>query len=183
LNSDKEILTLIDDDRHFDRGFRMLVEKYKERMYWQVRRMVHFHEDADDVLQNVFIKVFKNIKNFNSDSKLYTWLYRICCNESISYLKKKNSGLESSSEIVELLGRKLKADVYFNEDNALLNLKKAIASLPAKQQLVFNLRYYDELNYKDISEILGTTIGALKASYHHAVKKVEHFLKINSEHV
>ncbi|MBT8191181.1 MAG: sigma-70 family RNA polymerase sigma factor [Bacteroidia bacterium] len=179
-NTDENILALLADDRTFDQGFRMLVKTYQERLYWTIRRIVHFHEDADDVIQNTFIKVFKNIKGFEGASKLYTWMYRIACNEAISHLNRnKNRKLINNEDQMLFLENNLKADIYFNSERAQLTLAKAIDSLPEKQRLVFNLRYFEALSYKDISETLETSVGALKASFHHAVKKIETYLKEN----
>ncbi len=175
---------MIANDQNFDRGFKLLVTEYQERLYWNVRRMVHFHEDADDVLQNTFIKIFKNIKGFKSESKLYTWMYRIAHNEAISFLnkKKKHKVLELEDHL-EFWENKLKADNYFNAEEAQIILVKAIETLPEKQKIVFNMRYFDELSYADISEILSTSVGALKASFHHAVKKIENYLEDNIDYV
>lgn len=151
-------------------------------MYWHIRRQVHFHEDADDVLQNTFIKVFKNIKGFEGKSKLYTWMYRIATNESINYIN-KNKKYKVYQEENDKLILDLKADTYFDGDNAKALLIQAIEKLPAKQKTVFNMRYFENLSYQDISEILETSVGALKASYHHAMKKVESFLKENYHYV
>jgi len=181
---DNKILELINNDQTFDQGFKQLVLKFQEPLYWHIRRMVHFHEDADDVIQNTFIKIFKGIKGFKGNSKLYTWLYRIASNESITFLnkKKKQRALDIDSHVFDL-EQKLIADNYFDADGAQLSLIKAIELLPEKQQLVFRMRYYDNLKYKDISETLGTSVGALKASYHHAVTKIEKYLKEYINHV
>lgn len=159
-------------------AFRKLVADYKERLYWHIRQMVKSHDDADDVLQNTFIKVFRHIDNFKGDSKLYTWLYRIASNESITFLNKKARQLSISNEELQArLVENLESDVYFEGDVIQLKLQKAIATLPEKQQLVFNMKYFQELTYVEISEITDTSEGALKASYHHAIKKIEAFLK------
>ena len=140
--------------------------------------MVTTHEDADDVVQNTFIKVFKNLDKFKGDSKLYTWIYRIATNESLTYLKnRKKRHSESIDETENNIENKLVADAYFDGDSIQLLLQKAIIGLPDKQKAVFNLRYYEEMPYRDMSEILETSVGALKASYHHAVKKIEEFIK------
>jgi RNA polymerase sigma-70 factor (ECF subfamily) len=140
--------------------------------------MVSFHDDANDVLQNTFIKVYKSIHSFKGESKLYTWLYRIATNESINFLNKhKRRAVDLNSEGVKSLENRLQADSYFDEELVYVELQKAISLLPEKQKAVFSMRYYDELSYKDISEILDTSVGALKASYHHAVKKIESYLK------
>ncbi|MEM7102108.1 MAG: sigma-70 family RNA polymerase sigma factor [Bacteroidota bacterium] len=169
---------MMGDDRTREQAFRLLVKTYQERLYWHIRRMVVEHDDANDVVQNTFIKVFRSIGKFKGDSKLYTWLYRIATNESITFINKKKKVVATSIDDEDLgLDRALKADSYFDGDDATAQLKAAIATLPEKQQLVFNMRYYDEMSYQDISDVLGTSVGALKASYHHAAKKIEHFLK------
>ena len=182
--SDEEILKLLSDDKSFDRGFEKLVLNYQERLYWHIRRMVHFHEDADDVIQNTFIKVFKHIKTFKGNSKLYTWLYRIASNEAISFMnkKRKKSAVPLEDEIRKL-SIQLISDPWFNADKAQLLLVQAIETLPERQKLVFNLRYYDELSYEDISETLEVSVGALKASFHHAMKKLENYLQENADYV
>ncbi len=183
-SEDHKILELISIDKSFDKGFEMLVVQYQERLYWHIRRIVHFHEDADDVVQNTFIKVFKHIKSFKSQSKLYTWLYRIASNEAITFLNKRNKTLHQNFDNKNLdLEQKLKSDPYFDADEAQLKLLMAIELLPEKQKLVFNMRYYDEMPYEDISAILEVSKGALKASFHHAMKKVELYLKQNIDYV
>lgn len=182
--SDENILEMLSNDKNFDKGFEILIKNYHEKLYWHIRRIVHFHEDADDAIQNTFIKVFKNIKGFKGESKLYTWLYRIASNEAITLLnKKKKKNLTSWDQEVDSLGNKLIADSYFDEDRAQLVLVKAIALLPDKQKIVFNMRYYDEMSYADISEALETSVGALKASFHHALKKVESYIKEHIDYV
>ncbi|MEL6986678.1 MAG: sigma-70 family RNA polymerase sigma factor [Bacteroidota bacterium] len=177
--SDEQILELIQSQSEWEKGFRLLTAKYQERLYWQIRRIVLNHEDANDVIQNTFIKVYRNISKFEAKSKLYTWLYRIATNEAITFLRKKKR-----KETVDIDGgdgaevsRQLKADVYFDGDEIQVQLQAALATLPEKQKAVFNLRYFDELSYAEISELLDTSVGALKASYHHAVKKIEGFIK------
>lgn len=159
-------------------AFKKLVSEYKERLYWHIRRIVLNHDDAHDVLQNTFIKVFRNIHSFKGDSSLYSWIYRIATNESLTFLnqKKKRSGL-SSEQIQEKLIQNLKSDAYFDGEQAMFILQEAISKLPEKQRLVFNMKYFDNMKYNEISEILDTSIGALKASYHHATKKIEKFIK------
>lgn len=159
-------------------AFEVLVSNYKERLYWHVRRIVLNHDDADDVLQNTFIKVFRNIDSFKGDSKLFSWMYRIATNEALSFLNQKSKKLGLSNvEYQESIVHNLKADVYFEGDEIQLKLQKAIAALPEKQKLVFNMKYFEDLKYEEISEILDTSVGGLKASYHLAVKKIEAFLK------
>lgn len=155
-------------------GFRLLLEQYQERLYWHIRRMVVEHEDANDVLQNCLLKVFRNISKFKQQAKLYTWLYRIATNEAITFLNKKKRLATTSLDSEEgVYIEQIKADSFFDGDAAQQKLQRAIQKLPEKQKLVFNMRYYDEMPYLDISEILETSVGALKASYHHAVKKIE----------
>ncbi len=160
-----------------EKAYRELMSLYKERLYWHIRKIVLIHDDADDVLQNTFLKIFKNISKFKGESKLYSWMYRIATNESLTHLKKKASLHKIDSETLQnQLVEKLEADVYFDGDEIQLKLQKAMATLPKKQQLVFNMKYFDDLKYDDISEILETSVGALKASYHHARKKIEAYL-------
>ncbi len=181
--SDEKILSLLQNEGKTEEGFRLLMSKYQEKLYWQVRRLVTHHEDANDVIQNAFIKIYRNIQKFENKSKLYTWLYRIATNEALTYLKKQKRNSSSSIDDDALaLENNLKADSYFDGDALAIRLQKAIATLPEKQRIVFNMRYYDEMSYKDISEVLETSEGALKASYHHAVKKIElYFKEIESE--
>lgn len=158
-------------------SYRTLISTHKQRLYWHIRKIVLNHDDTDDVLQNTFIKVFRHIDGFNGDSKLYSWMYRIATNESISFLNKKAKHLHVDMRTLqEQRVDNLEADVYFDGDEIQLKLQKAIIRLPEKQQLVFNMKYFDNLKYEEISEILGTSVGALKASYHHARKKIELFL-------
>lgn len=160
------------------RAFEDLVDTYKQRLYWHIRRIVLNHEDADDVLQNTFIKVYKNIGGFQGNSQLYTWMYRIATNEALTLLKSRARKLDiGNGELHQNMVDNLKADVYFEGDAIQLKLQKAIAALPEKQKLVFTMKYFDDLKYTDISEILGTSVGGLKASYHLAVKKIEEYLK------
>ncbi|MEP2058943.1 RNA polymerase sigma factor [Maribacter litoralis] len=159
-------------------AFEVLVNTYKERLYWQIRSIVLNHDDADDVLQNTFIKVYKNIDGFKGDSKLFSWMYRIATNEALNFIKQraKIQGV-SDTDYQDRLVENLEADVYFEGDEIQLQLQKAIATLPEKQKLVFNMKYFQELKYEEISEILNTSVGGLKASYHLAVKKLEQYLK------
>ncbi|WP_034256066.1 RNA polymerase sigma factor [Arenibacter latericius] len=162
------------------KAFEILVDTYKERLYWHIRRIVLDHDDTDDVLQNTFIKIFRNIDGFKGDSKLYTWMYRIATNEALSFLKVEAKKLKFSSEqLIEDKIENLRADVYFDGDEIQLKLQEAIATLPEKQKLVFNMKYFEELKYEEISMILETSVGGLKASYHLATKKIEAYLKEN----
>ncbi|MEN0006001.1 MAG: sigma-70 family RNA polymerase sigma factor [Bacteroidota bacterium] len=177
-NTDEQILQLLAQKGSYERGFRLLISTYQERLYWQIRRLVIEHEDANDVLQNCFIKIYKNIDRFKGNSKLYTWLYRIATNEAITFLNKKQRKATIAIDDEGLhLSNKLEADTYFDGSRAQLQLQKALCTLPEKQRAVFNLRYFEEMSYKDMSAVMGTSVGALKASYHHAVKKIEHYLK------
>jgi len=160
-----------------EQAFKELVSLYKERLYWHIRHIVKSHEDTDDVLQNTFIKVFRNIDNFKGDSKIYSWMYRIATNEAISIINKNAKRLQTTNEEAQDLAINiLQSDVYFEGDEIQLKLQKAIATLPQKQQIVFNMRYFQDIKYKDMAEILETSEGALKASYHIAVKKIEDYL-------
>ncbi|KJD33241.1 RNA polymerase sigma70 factor [Tamlana sedimentorum] len=163
-----------------DDAFKELLNLYKERLYWHIRNIVKSHDDTDDVLQNTFIKVYKNIDKFKGDSKIYSWMYRIATNESLTFLNQKAKRLQiTSEEVQELAINNLTSDVYFEGDAIQLKLQKAIATLPEKQQLVFNMKYFQDLKYSEMSDILETSEGALKASYHLAVKKIEAFLTSN----
>ncbi len=175
---DKQILALMRDSSQVERGFRLLIGKYQERLYYHIRQIVLDHEDTDDVLQNTFIKVFKNFHAFEEKSGLYTWLYRIATNESLSYLQSKKRRTTSSLEDEQLnLSNKVSSDSYTDNDDLQQKLDIAINKLPEKQRIVFHMRYYDEMTYEDMSKVLDTSVGALKASYHHAVKKIEAFIK------
>lgn len=177
MTNETNFILRLKDTKTKDAAFRELLSLYKERLYWHIRKIVISHDDADDVLQNTFIKVYRNIDKFKGDSKLYSWLYRIATNESITHINKNAKRMQLSNEEHQKLAiDNLKADVYFEGDEIQLKLQNAIASLPQKQQLVFNMKYFDDLKYKEIAEILETSEGALKASYHIAVKKIESFL-------
>jgi len=153
------------------------MEKYQRKLYWHVRRIVLTHEDADDVIQNTFLKVWNNLEHFRGGSELFTWLYRIATNEALSLLKKqKKNNLLPWSGYEEQLTERLESDEYFSGDAIAKKLQKALIRLPEKQRLVFNMKYFDNMKYEDMSKILDTSTGALKASYHHAVKKIEQFL-------
>ncbi len=176
--SDKELISFFSKDEKKNYAFNLLVRKYQERLYWHIRRIVINHEDTNDVLQNTFIKIFKGLDNFREDSKLYTWLYRIATNEAITFLnKKRKKYLLPIIDVENKLVDSLQSDVYFDGDEIQIKLQKAVLSLPKKQRLVFNMKYFEEMKYTEISEILNTSVGSLKASYFHAVKKIEDFIK------
>lgn len=177
---DKELLFQFNQAATKERAYTGIIKKYQEKLYWHIRRMVVEHEDANDVLQNMFIKVWKGLENFREDSQLYTWLYRIATNESLTFIeqKKKRSSL-SLSDVESGLSNSLKADKDFDPKKIEWKLQLAIQQLPEKQRVVFSLRYYDEMPYEEMSRVLETSEGALKASYHHAVKKIEDFVLNN----
>ena len=161
-----------------EQAFKLLVELYKQRLYWHIRKIVITHDDTDDILQNVYIKVWNNIENFREDSSLFTWLFRIATNESLSHLQKqKKHTIISMNETSDFLVESIETDVYFEGDELEKKFQLALIQLPNKQRIVFNMKYFDEMKYEEISAILSTSVGALKASYHFAVKKIEAFLK------
>lgn len=163
-------------------AFTAIMKKYQERLYWHIRRMVIQHEDADDILQNVFIKVWKSLDNFQENAQLYTWLYRIATNECLTFLEQqKRRKILSLSDNEPVLANKLKAETNYDASKIEWQLQEAILQLPEKQRVVFNLRYYDEMPYEEMSRLLDTSEGALKASYHHAVKKITTFVKTWSD--
>lgn len=174
---DKELLMQFRESTSKEAGYTRIIKKYQEKLYWHIRRMVVTHDDANDVLQNMFIKVWNGLDNFREDSQLYTWLYRIATNESLSFLdqQKKRSSI-SLSDVETGLSNRLQADNHFDANKLEWKLQLAIQQLPEKQRAVFNLRYYDEMPYEEMSRVLETSEGALKASYHHAVKKIEDFI-------
>ena len=176
--SDAELLVEFRNPITKEKAFTSIIKKYQEKLYWHVRRMVVEHEDANDVLQNVFIRVWNGLENFREDSQLYTWLYRIATNECLTFLEqqKKRSSV-SLSDVETGLSNKIKADRYFDPQKLEWKLQLAMQQLPEKQRIVFNLRYYDEMPYEEMSRVLDTSEGALKASYHHAVKKIEDYIK------
>lgn len=174
---DNELVSRLRDPKSQREAFAELVTVYSEPLYWQIRKIILGHDDANDVLQNTFIKVWTSIDGFRGEAKLSTWLYRIAINESISYLnKQRNLNNISMDDTDSFLISKLESDPYFDGDEAQLKLQKALLILPEKQRIVFNMKYFDEMKYEEMSEILETSVGALKASYHHAVKKIEEFL-------
>ncbi|WP_413533549.1 RNA polymerase sigma factor [Empedobacter brevis] len=165
-------------EKDFEKAFKLIVKDYHQKVYWQVRRMVLIHEDADDITQNVFIKIYQNLSSFKSESKLSTWIFRITYNETINFIHKNAKEQNVSFEDYSInIANDLSSDEYFSGDEIDQKLQKAIASLPEKQRLVFMMKYYDEMKYEQISEISGTSVGALKASYHHAVTKIKEFLE------
>ena len=173
MNKETQLVNELKDKRTQDKAFENLLMQYKQPLYWHIRKIVLNHDDADDVLQNTFVKIFKGIKKFKGDSKLYTWMYRIATNESLNFLKLKAKKYFQSSEVMMTkLAKNLKEDPYFDGDALQLKLQLLIANLPKKQKLVFQMKYEQNMKFKDISEILGTSVGALKASYHLAVKKI-----------
>ncbi len=179
-NEDKILLESFADEAQKEIAFKKLVEKYQKRLYWHIRKIIISHDDTNDVLQNVFIKVWKNLANFRGDSEFFTWLYRIATNEALTFLKQKRTRFFLPlGDVENQLEKTLKSDPYFNGDEAQLKFQTAILKLPEKQRIVFNMKYYDDLKYEEMSEILETSVGALKASYHHAVKKIEIMLKNN----
>jgi RNA polymerase sigma-70 factor (ECF subfamily) len=180
LQEEKEILKKIKDPVSRDIGFSLLVKSYQQRLYWHIRKMVIDHEDADDLLQEVFIKVWKNIDNFREDSNLFTWLYKIATNECLNFLKrKKNKFYIGLDNVQKELTAKLDAGAYVSGTDIQLKLQKALLRLPDKQRLVFNMKYFDDMKYEEISKITETSVGSLKASYHLAVKKIEEYIKLN----
>ena len=179
--NEKEIIALLQDSTRQREAFECIVKEYSEQLYWQIRRMVLSHDDANDILQNTFIKAWMNIDYFRGEAKMSTWLYRIALNECLTFLNKQRASNQLSIDDTHIeMIEKLETDPYFDGDETQKIFLKAVHALPEKQQMVFNLKYFKEMKYEEISEILGTSIGALKASYHHAVKKIEKFLKAHS---
>lgn len=182
--TDHELLDLFHSIHGKEKAFTLLIEKYQQRLYWHIRRMVQSHDDADDVMQNTFIKIWNGLQNFRADSQLFTWLYRVATNETITFLNSRNKrstisfeSNESSDEEGYSPSNYIQAESnQVDGADIQARLQKAIDSLPEKQKLVFNLRYYDEMPYEQMSEVLGTSVGALKASYHHAAQKIEQHL-------
>ncbi len=175
---DKEIIELFRQNENQNYAFNWLIKKYQEKIYWHIRKMVISHDDADDLTQETFVKVWQNLHNFQGNAKLYTWIYRIATNECLNFLRrKKQKFFLPIADVSKELLRKLESDTYISGDEVAIKLQKVLLKLPEKQRLVFNMKYFDDLNYEEISEILGTSVGALKASYHHAVKKIEDEMK------
>jgi len=180
LQEEKLFIETLINPKTQNTAFKQLVQRYQKPLYYHIRNIVLNHDDADDVLQNTFIKVFSNIGNFKGDSKLYSWMFRIATNESLTFIEQraKKQGI-SNIEVQQKAILNLESDVYFEGNEIQLQLQKAIATLPEKQQLVFKMKYFEEMKYENISEILDTSVGGLKANYHHAVKKIEEYLKNN----
>lgn len=177
IYNEEELIVQLRNPKTQRIAFTEVVLCYGEKLYWQIRKMVLSHEDSNDILQNTFLKAWNDIGHFRGEAKLSTWLYKIAINECLNFLKKQRAVNNISIDSVDLfLVEKLNSDPYFDGDEAALKLQRALITLPEKQRLVFNMKYFDEMKYDEISEILGTTVGALKASYHHAVKKIEAFL-------
>lgn len=177
---EKEFIQQLLDPKTQDAAFQKLLATYQRPLYSHIRSIVLNHDDADDVLQNTFVKVFQYLKGFKGESKLFSWMYRIATNEAITFINQRaKRGRVSSEELQSKLVDNLKADNYFDGNEVQLKLQKAISLLPEKQQLVFKMKYFQEIKYEELSEILGTSVGALKASYHHAVKKIEDFMTKN----
>lgn len=180
VSTDKELVQLFRTENSRNYAFNLIVKKYQEKLYWHIRKMLISHEDTNDVLQNTFINAFHGLSNFREDASLFTWLYRIATNEALTALKKKKRMFFLPLiDVQSQLEKNLEADDYIDGEDIRMKLQKAILTLPDKQRLVFNMKYFDELKYKEMSQILNTTVGALKASYHHAVKKIEKYLESN----
>jgi RNA polymerase sigma factor (sigma-70 family) len=178
--SDKELLAGFRNPATRDQAFGTLMQTYQKRLYWHIRKMVIDHEDTDDLLQNTFIKAWKALDNFKEESQLYTWLYRIATNECLTFLRQKNQrAIVSFSTVEHELSQTLESDPSFKGDAIQRKLQQAILTLPEKQRIVFNMKYYDEMKYEEMSAVLDTSVGALKASYHHAVKKIEEYLQLH----
>lgn len=176
--SDLELITDLKNEKTRDLAFHTLVKKYQERLYWHIRKMVLNHDDADDILQNTFIKVWRSVDKFREESSLYTWLYRIATNESLTFINSnKRRSMVPMNDTSEFLMNNLESDAHFEGDEIQRRLQEAILKLPEKQRIVFNLKYFEEMKYEDMSKVLDTSVGALKASFHHAVKKIEEELK------
>jgi RNA polymerase sigma-70 factor (ECF subfamily) len=175
--TDAELVEIFHDLRKREYAFNLIVQRYKERLYWHIRKLLIDHDDTDDALQETFLKVWRGLDNFRNESALFTWLYRIATNEALTFLRrKKRRNFLSLTSIGHNLSESLESDAYFNGNEVQKRLQKAILSLPEKQRIVFNMKYYDEMKYDEMAEILETSVGSLKASFHHAVKKIEKYL-------
>ncbi len=177
IEPEEDITTQLSQPHKRAKAFSSVVRSYQERLYWHIRKMVLSHEDANDVLQNTFMKAWNGLDGFRGDSQISTWLYRIATNETLTFLTNKRLKMVSGiDEVEDVMLRNLQSDTYFNGNEAELKLQKAILTLPEKQRLVFNMKYFEDITYEEMEVILGTSTGALKASYHHAVKKIEKYL-------
>ena len=173
------MIQMLKDEKQNRRAFEQLVKEFSQSLYWQIRKMVLCHDDANDVLQNTLIKAWSNITQFRGESRISTWLFRIAINETYTFLNKERQRSQASmTDLEDMMVQNLQSDPYFSGDETEIKLQKAVLSLPEKQRLVFNMKYYDDLKYEEISEMLGTSVGALKASYHYAVQKIENFMKL-----
>ena len=180
MQNEKDFIAELLNPKTQNIAFKKLLLYYQRPLYNHIRNIVLNHDDADDVLQNTFVKVFQYLKDFKGESKLFSWMYRIATNEAITFVNQKAKRNGTTSEAMQTkIVDNLKADAYFDGNEIQIKLQKAVSILPEKQQLVFKMKYYEELKYEEISDILGTSVGALKASYHHAVKKIEEFVKYN----
>ncbi len=175
FDQDNDIIRVLKTD--INKGFRLVVGKYTPKLYWHIRRLVILHDDADDALQNTFLNAWRNIGKFRSESSLYTWLYTIATNESLALInKRKRNSAVSLDDLGSFFACSPEGSTYFDGNEATVKLQNAILQLPEKQRIVFNLKYFEEMTYEDMSKVLNTSEGALKASYHHAVKKIEKML-------
>ena len=180
ITDEQNLVDRLRDPEQCRQAFTEVISRYSEPLYWQIRRMVQSHEDTDDLLQNTFMKAWTSLDNFRGDAKLSTWLYKIAINESLTFLEKERKRMNVSiDDEAEFLVKSIEADEWTDGDELKIKLRKAIATLPEKQRIVFNMKYYDEMKYEDMSKILGTSVGALKASYHLAVKKIEQYFTDN----
>ncbi len=175
--SDTDLVRQFKDENSRNYAFNLIVKKYQEKLYWHIRKILISHDDTDDALQNTFIKVFEGMNNFREDSTLYTWLYRIATNEALTALKKRRTKFFiPMGDVQSHLENTLMSDPYFDGDETRMKLQQAILKLPEKQRIVFNMKYFDEMKYEEMAEILHTSVGSLKASYHHAIKKIKQTL-------
>ena len=180
FTSESDILFQLNNKKTRKQGFSMLVEKYQEPLYWNIRRMVISHEDTRDVLQETFIRVWKNLGNFKGNAKIYSWMYRIAINETFRFLEKKKRSPEEEIDLESMLLQKLESEPWINGTEAEMKLQRAILSLPPRQRQVFNMRYFGEMTYDEIAEVLNTSVESLKVNYHHSKKKIEALLKYDA---
>ena len=176
---DNEIVRLFHSEKGEEQAFRILVEKYSQRLYWHIRKIVISHEDSDDVLQETFVKVWQGLKEFRQESRLFTWMYRVATNEAINFLAEKSRRpYGNSQEITPMLENQLESDIFFNGDDIQRELQRAVLKLPEKQRIVFNMKYFEDMKYEDMAEVRNVAVGTLKATYHNAVKKIEESMRI-----